>query len=210
MSILDDHILKMRWPEENQEVFKDASDWWNNARLDFYSESVLLDLYAEGYKNSGDIIAAYVEENRTDQDILVFPIVFLYRHYLELSIKDIIHDGNRLLNINEDFPTYHDLKKLWDICKPILIKIFPGYPTADLVNVESIIYQFAEKDPISFAFRYPTDKIGQKSIADLDRINIRNLRVIVDGVYSFFTGIKATISEALSIKVEIHADNMEY
>src|SRR5260370_16784696 len=49
--------------------------------------------YAEGYRLAARLIADHVIEKRWDTDFLVYPIVFLYRHNVELQLKRLIPQG---------------------------------------------------------------------------------------------------------------------
>ncbi|HHS8916416.1 TPA: hypothetical protein ACTVMT_005267, partial [Escherichia coli] len=46
--------------------------------------------YTEGYRRAADILINHIDESGRDQDFLVYPVLFLYRHHLELLIKQII------------------------------------------------------------------------------------------------------------------------
>lgn len=71
-------------------------EWYLNAQLHVTPDK--WDTYAEGYKSAGDIAVQYVVENNWYQDFLVYPIVFLYRHYLELRLKELYFVSSRLLD----------------------------------------------------------------------------------------------------------------
>lgn len=46
-------------------------------------------MYTIGYKEAGDLLLQYAL-NVGRQNVLVYPIIFLYRHYIELQLKEII------------------------------------------------------------------------------------------------------------------------
>ena len=79
--------------------------------------------YIYGYKQAGDILVHYLKTAAMHKNLLVFPIVFLYRQCLELYLKRIIRDGNALLDDKPNFPKKHDLKMLWAVCKTIIEKV---------------------------------------------------------------------------------------
>lgn len=176
------------WPRKGDKVFKPDIDWWHNACLNYVSDQ--WNLYALGYKLAGDIIFEYVKETRRDQDKLVFPIVFLYRQFLELRLKELIKKGNILLKKYKEFPKQHNLDILWLQCKKILMEseLIDPQDKHDLDAVEECIHQFSEKDPYSMSFRYPTDKKNRKSLPGLTHINLRNLSEIVGRVSLFLDG----------------------
>jgi hypothetical protein len=82
-----------RTPRKDDVLFRpDRKDWQTNADLN--TDGVPADyVYAEGYHRAGQILADYVIEKKWDQDLLVCPIVFLYRHYVELQLKRLIPLG---------------------------------------------------------------------------------------------------------------------
>jgi len=76
------------WPRKGDHLFVDRQDWYNNAVLNGQRDN--LSLYAMEYKRVGEILAEAVVESRRDHDSLVFPIVFVYRQYLEQRLKQLI------------------------------------------------------------------------------------------------------------------------
>ena len=78
--------------------------------------------YTMGYKEAGDLLLQNTSGGGR-QHVLVFPIIFMYRHYIELQLKEIILNNWAYLDISEDFPTYHNIEKLWAICRDTLQKM---------------------------------------------------------------------------------------
>jgi hypothetical protein len=193
------------WPRKGDHLFKGDDDWWHNACLNFLPDQ--WGIYADGYKLAGDILVEHVKNARRNQDILVFPIVFLYRQYIELRVKEIIRDGNQLLRIPESFPKHHKINELWRECRRILESFWPKGPTDDLDAVEECIQQFSQKDPSSMAFRYPTDKQGNRSLPDLRHINLRNLSDVIDRIASLLDGASMGLSYYLEQKQEMEQES---
>lgn len=75
-------------PQPGDDPFGEGADWWHNACISPFER----DHYgrATGFHMGADALVQRVVDKRADQDWLVFPIVFCYRHYLELLLKDII------------------------------------------------------------------------------------------------------------------------
>jgi hypothetical protein len=107
---------------------------------------------------------------------LVHPIVFLYRHYLELRLKSLVPITNRLLDSETKYKPDHDLLKVWAVVRPNLEQIWPDSGD-ELKIVDDGLRQFAAVDPDSYAFRYPADKnrVTYKR-GGVEVINLRNLR----------------------------------
>jgi hypothetical protein len=94
-----------------------------------------------------------VVKSRKDYDSLVFPIVFVYRQYLELRLKQLIRDSKRLLDDTSGFPTTHKIAELWKICRPLLDQVDLDVGDQVLDTIEERITEFADVDEDSYAFR---------------------------------------------------------
>src|SRR5438132_10675486 len=103
--------INLLWPQKGDVLFDSADDWYHNAciNLRFFN----WDWYASGYKLAGDVLVQHVVDTRDHRDTLVFPIVFNYRQYLELRLKEIIIVGRILSDEASEFPPEHDLRVLW-------------------------------------------------------------------------------------------------
>lgn len=195
--------LNIPWPQKGDELFKAGKDWWHNACLNFSLDMSIG--YVYGYKKAADILVEYIKHTQRDQDYLVYPIVFLYRHHLEIIIKKLINDGNRLLDIHEKVPQHHKINHLWDNCKKIVKEVWPDGSPDDLDAVEQCLNQFNKIDQTSIGFRYPTDKRGNPTIPGIKHINLRNLAEVMEKISSFFESVDAGISEYLSLKCEMES-----
>ena len=49
---------------------------------------------------------------------------------VELSLKNLLWSGTRLLDDERDLEMVHDLARLWRACRPILRKTWPEAPEA--------------------------------------------------------------------------------
>ena len=184
---------------EDSELFKSDSDWIFNACLNYLPDH--LHTYIVGYKHAADILVEYVCENQSDQDILVYPIAFLYRHHLELQLKFIISKGSILLGEDKQPPATHKLDDLWEKCKAIIEKLSPE-DGPDLAEIENIIDELTKFDPYSTAFRYPKNKQGKSSLYGVNRINLRLLSEIIEKVSIPLDGVITYIVECLQ-EIEI-------
>jgi len=195
---LDDlEILKIRCPSLEDKLFAGAEDYWMNARLDWYPDPT--ELYVIGYKEAGDILVKDVAERRGRADTLIFPIVFLYRHYIELRLKSLLKDGCRLLNREHEQKPVHRLSKLWKEVRSILVELWLNHDEDELKAMDMLIAQFEAIDPKSTSFRYSKDLNGNNSLQSLQikspRVNIRNLADVVDGMSTILDGSSDAISE---------------
>ena len=183
------------WPDVPRIVFGPGDPFDRIvARVDWVvgrPDSLLL--YAEGYKRAADALFDWLnaEENRSpgNADVILFPLVFLWRHHAELALKDIISRGRRLDGGKSDFPTHHRVLDLWKEALPHIHKT--GDPNApEVVNVEHNIQEIEQLDPGSFTFRYPTTKAGATNLpSNMNRISLRHLHKAMGAVAAFFDGV---------------------
>ena len=161
MSLLEENLKKFNWPDKKKSLFSDRKDWWNIARLQITSTSEGFDIYAQSYKDAGDRLVEYTQTDKTSINFLVFPILFLYRHYLELALKQIILAATKYIEKEQgDIFTNHDLSKLWKRTKDLISEIKMDIQCDDIIAVENQILQFYQLDASSQTFRYPIDIKG--------------------------------------------------
>lgn len=206
----DNFIHSIKFPEASDRLFVSASDWRNNARLDWSWDK--WSAYAEGYKEAAGILVKQIEAcaRGAVQDTLVYPIVFLYRQYIELAIKALLKDARRLQDIEKEFPTHHRIYELWLDCRGLLKDICPGDSEKELDQITRLIKEFSSIDPDSFAFRYPEDKKGKPSIDGLTHINLRVLRETMEGISNLLSGAHDQISDYLAYKADMRAEHGGY
>ena len=198
--------IPITWPKKDEQLFKVDDDWYHNAHLNYKDYN--WNLYSEGYKRAATLLIEHIKNNHFDQDTLVYPIVFLYRHYIELGLKEIIKYGSQLLDMPEEFPKHHKMDGLWKQCRIILKQetLCTRIPEEQLNAVEECIQQLSEKDPESFAFRYPTDKNGNPSLSGLEHINLINFSEVMERIATFFDGVITGVYVLLDQKREIRSE----
>lgn len=183
-------------------LFQADKDWINNACLNFVSDPTYG--YVEGYKRAADLLVSQVMETGRDQDYLVYPITFLYRHHLELRLKQIISDGRKLLGEGSSYPIHHELDKLWPTVKGLIRKIWseePDHP--DFKAVEHFIAEMTAVDANSTAFRYPKTKDGNNTLQGLRHINLRHLAECIHSISELLDGVSCGIRAYLESKNEM-------
>jgi len=87
-----------------------AENWWE---------------YIWGYKKAGDSLLSssnVLGSGRKEYE-MVYPMIFLYRHYIELQLKEIILNAREFLDINVKFPAAHNIEQLWGMCRELLQKM---------------------------------------------------------------------------------------
>jgi hypothetical protein len=71
-------------------------------------------MYPDGYKMAADMVVDTMTGHAWE-DRLILPIIFMYRHYVELKIKHIILELDRLSGTRIDTDRFrkHNLQSLW-------------------------------------------------------------------------------------------------
>lgn len=198
--------IKKKRPSQSTRpnLFTPSSDWWHNACLNFMG--IDFNAYAVGYKQAADFLVERVKRTRRHQDTLVYPIAFLYRQYIELRLKELIRIGSYLLDIPlSDKKQTHEIFFLWKNCRNILEQIHPNENKEDFSEIENYIQQYAQIDPQSTAFRYPTDKKGEPSLKGLKHINLRNLAEIMEKVAILLDGASEELDLIFQDKCEMES-----
>lgn len=102
--------------------------------------------YISGYKDSADDLV----EKTFSNEMYIYPVVFLYRQYLELLLKNIIA---KMPKEDQYKGELHNLKKMW----AHISKVFKReklIAKKQLKKVEDVVLAFHKVDPKSSNFRY--------------------------------------------------------
>ena len=185
--------------EEDGSLFILGKDSHNNACLNFLEDMSYG--YIQGYLRTGEILADYINEKGFEQDVLIYPLLFSYRHHIELRLKKIIKSGNLLLEDGTDYPDNHRLTKLWKDSKTIITKVCTDENLEKMVEImgkiDPYINELDDIDQRSDAFRYweGTKRMGRpKNVPNVYNINVRHFRQCIDFIVTFLDGIDILIS----------------
>jgi hypothetical protein len=153
--------------------------------------------YGKGYRLAAEIVAWYVRESGGWNDYLLYPVCFLYRHYVELRLKEILRNGGTLVDEDPSKPRTHNLQKLWSDARPLLLKIWPpdeidpAYreeSDAFIAAMDSLVSQLHAIDPRSDAFRYPVTTEDSPSLPGVRALDIGHVAACFDSVAAFLDG----------------------
>lgn len=158
------------------------------------------DFYAQAFHRSAIRIAESLLSSPGYNDLDACPIIFLYRHALELYLKAIGRIGQTILSlsaapqeITEKNLLGHKLAGFY----PILRKVFSqvGW-TWDLDvegirsfgEIEELLRDFDSIDEGSYAFRYPVGTKGEDSVPHHFAVNIPHFCDRMDQLLSVLDG----------------------
>ncbi len=197
-------------PQPASRLFR-PGDFRTNASLNYLDNFTQ---YRRGYQEAADILVDHVEERGSRQDFLLFPIVFLFRHHLELALKELIRRCRMLYD--EDVPEEekkkptHDLVALWERAKPLLLRLGEGEDLSDaLADGDAVFAEFQRFDKTADAFRFAKSTKGKPHLAGFRHINIRVFRGECDGIAKFLDGALCAAEEYLQNRAEMKAEYNE-
>ena len=198
-------------PQRDDMLFCPDEDWESNACI---ASTVADWVYFTGFRRAAEHLAEHVCSSGKDQDFLVYPIIYLYRHHIELVLKSIFESSSILL---DHTPTEDELKalgrhsllELWTAIRPLLNSVCdragnPPFPETELEGIDSYIRQIHEHDPDGQRFRYATIKTrgaGQLGVkipslrSGLKLVNVRTFSMAMDKLISHFEGIESWFSD---------------
>lgn len=157
---------------------------------------------AEGFKRVADLAVAHIAETGHDQDFLVYPVLFCYRHYLEVMLKQLLRDARRLYDVEDhSIPGTHSLIALWDKLEPLMLT-HTGDP-ATYANVRASLAQFDHLDPRSDSYRYPVDKKGDPHLKGVRKVDLGQVSAVVQRLAGFLDGASTAVQVDLDAKHEM-------
>jgi hypothetical protein len=173
--------------------------------------------YQDGYRRAAFLLAEHVCEMEREQHFLIYPIVYLYRHHIELTLKSIIKVASFLLDYTLtdkyiDTLSCHDLNRLWQLARPMLNPVsglggLPALPVDDLEGIDSYIGQLHKHDPDGQRFRYFLVKAKGQKVASvpslhptLQKIDIRNFAIAMEKLADYLEGIDNWFGDLIEAK----------
>lgn len=147
--------IKIRWPKKGDRPFipgNPMSPTWASIRW-LSALDINDSIFSMAFKEAGDKIVKEIfrDEDGIPADIYFMPVAYLYRHSLELKLKEIIRLGcdlallereKKLLSVLKN----HSLHPLWNYVRKIIEKHWPNDETSDLDKAWLIIQEFHKID----------------------------------------------------------------
>lgn len=188
-------------PPRARDVLFGASseDWPLNACIQHWGEVNYA--YKAGFRRAALQLTERMCEQPVDQDSIVYPIVYLYRHHVELMLKDIFRLTADLLEISVSGSQVkhlgrHDLAQLWSMVRPMLDPVCKLVgsdllPSADLDGIDAYMRQLNAHDPRGESFRYARSRDATRTLgADLVHINIRSFAIQMEKLADYLDGLE--------------------
>lgn len=164
------------------------------------------DMYCYGYRQAADVLVDDFLQNHdnysAEHESQAFAIIFLYRHYLELRLKELFIAYGRLLGDSVDV-TGHRLVSLWEKVHDRENRESNEHVPEideDMEVLQGIIEQFDGIDPNSEVFRYPVSKDGKTVTLPKIQVGLQELREVMRWVSFFMDGWSVGIDDYINAK----------
>ena len=189
--------LPEHWPRSGDQFFVQTS-WGLDANLSTFRGERLYRM-KKGFMTSADMLVSQSEENTHERSNLVWPIVFCYRQYIELALKDMIaaHGSEVVPQINPNW-VGHALLPLWKSYKKLIEATLVETNIDELSEIAAVevhIKVFDQIDVGSYTFRYPTDTKGNQIDIPMNSIDLCHLRNLMEGIYLYLDATESVLDE---------------
>jgi hypothetical protein len=154
--------------------------------------------YGSGLLEAARTLARSFARRRGRRQIDIVPVLFLYRHSIELLAKAVILSGNRLMQQRGEgqdecdlFSSFarsrHRLPPLLDSIRRVFEYAhwewhWPKSAIESFDDARRVIEELDALDPDSFSFRYPTNVRGERAISSDHTIGQRTILAVLDDV----------------------------
>jgi len=159
-------------------------------------------LYVAGYKEAADVLVNYTTSLNVVPDYLFYPICFNYRHALELTLKELIRDTEKLIQLsiqcgslnegeveaaqmenNEDYLCgTHSMESLFnrltDRLRLVCDQTLPDDIRYTVIELHNI-------DPDGQVFRYARAKHTQRNLSKQQCYNLLRIRDMMGSTVAF-------------------------
>lgn len=193
-----------------------AGDKWHEVNQ-YYSAREQWYILAEAYKSIADDIVDGLPGSLQPSHqglYMASPVMFLYRHSLELHLKNILLDLREFENIETRDPSLqsHSLLRVWQSAKRLLSAINEvrlseadrDASRAEYHALEERIKEFNDIDKSSMGYRYPVDRRGGRILAKLPtHSQLAHVKDIIGVMSSYFDGIETWIHEERNADLEM-------
>lgn len=183
-----------RWPIAGDSPFVASHTRADNTIIEERSLTRMV-LMISGYKKAADLMvkSTLSLHARAEREYLVFPILFNYRQFLELSLKYQLAAYGQFVGLDPNWKT-HDLAVLWGEFIEMLERFGSDDPDQANIVVRNIVLEFAKIDPLSYSYRYPVDRKGNPIPIEHNELYLPCLSDVMEAVENYFSGCDGYLS----------------
>ena len=193
-------------PDKDTDLFKLENFGYSIACI----QDISFGSYAMGYLDACNIILEKMESDRSFiSDTCVFPIIYIFRQFLEIKLKQIILIGLKgkgaYVKKENLAKTYgHDIVKSWNDAKKCIKSYWHSSQDEIIDIVEKNVYglQNVFSDSKGMVFRYPIDYNGNSSFKKDFHLDLKQIKSSIEKIASFLDGC----TEGMIAENEVIAD----
>lgn len=175
--------------------------------------------FALGYREAARLLALrFKGDAYADYD--GYPVLYLYRHSLELYLKAIVYRGARLMGlIGKEQPEVpglfkeHRLGRLLPAVRAIFKAMhwtFEGTTVRTFNEFERFIKEIDAIDPGSFAFRYPIRTTGEAHLPHHFVVNVASFGDTMDVLLECLDGAADLLEETFQMEAEARYEVQQF
>lgn len=177
--------LDMTWPRPGERAFVEAGPFrgaWAARNTDERLYRMI-----NGFHEAGNALVVESRWVPRRGMNLLFPIIYNYRHSLELRLKYLLMAYGPLAGVEPDYQS-HDLQGQWRKCRRMILHFEGKSEPSDrdaFAAVDAQIAEFDAVDPGSYAFRFAHNTKGGPIDLAINEIDLAQLRKVVASLHNF-------------------------
>ena len=184
-----------------RKIFIEGKNQNERAYIGWENKSLSLQGIKMGYKNSADsLVEIALNEGKKDRidilDTYIFPILFLYRHSIEISLKHIYFRAKGSIPKGG-----HNLLNLWDRIDKEVFKLIGLNCFNEKHDIKELLkeLQGKSKDEKGDVWRYLIDRNGKLYFEEWDYIDYKNLKETLSWLYEQLDVLYDYVDHMLSV-----------
>ncbi len=154
--------------------------------------------FGAAFFNAARVLCRSLARRKGYKKADILPLLYLYRHSIELQAKAVILAGNRLMSLtgegwsdDEVFKSFkrsnHRLTLLLPYIEKVLKNVgwewfMPGTSVESFSDLKRLFSDLEIIDRNSFTFRYPTDKHGHRASGADEAFDLNAIVAILDSL----------------------------
>ena len=183
------------WPDHGDRLFVDDAPTDSDAQVMATSVLTWISM-AEGYAKAAELAVSNVEP--FERNSIVYPVVFCYRHAVELYLKYARRIARSLFSISPNSKKVdHDLWKIWLELRPLIERSWPNDPDQDLNATEAMIKEFHTVDQNAQKYRFPISRKGDRHFPSNESIDLVTFCRSGRKIINFLAACSDGMSEAI-------------
>lgn len=203
-------------PKNGDCLFKEAPNWNDNLVVDPLGMADVIDplgmteldlrriklagrwdLYARGYKRAADLLVEQLGPELVNDELL-YPILYLYAHSLELKLKGLVIGSSKFSEKTfgiDDLSNNHDLYDLWGKLKENLPYVYRDCPSEWIKVVDKCLKEFSDLNERGQAFRYPLNTKKKQVLERLYCVDLVNFKKVMERISNFLSTAEEAVGQ---------------